>query len=153
MERLDGNAIAGMLSELFVPEMTAARCRCATCGRVERLVPGFPARRLREPLHDRETEPASFRLGARLRERVEEGRYEVVRNPGTVVAHCGHEGRALVADPHAIRRPAVPASVLEVVDQDLIRVVAIGARDDVAVGVDRDLALEAELHRDVTGRL
>jgi hypothetical protein len=37
MERLDGNAIAGMLSELFVPEMTTARCRCATCGRIEAL--------------------------------------------------------------------------------------------------------------------
>ena len=37
MERVDGNALAGMLSELFVPEMTAARCRCDSCGRVEQL--------------------------------------------------------------------------------------------------------------------
>jgi len=35
MERVDGNAIAGMLGELFVHEMTSARCRCDTCGRVE----------------------------------------------------------------------------------------------------------------------
>lgn len=35
MERLDGNALAGMLSEVFVAEMTAARCRCGTCGRIE----------------------------------------------------------------------------------------------------------------------
>lgn len=37
MERLDGNALAGLLSELFVPEMTEARCSCAACGRVEPL--------------------------------------------------------------------------------------------------------------------
>jgi hypothetical protein len=37
MERVDGNAIAGMLSELFIPEMTEARCRCGTCGRIEPL--------------------------------------------------------------------------------------------------------------------
>jgi hypothetical protein len=37
MERLDGNAIAGLLGELFVPEMTAARGRCASCGAVEPL--------------------------------------------------------------------------------------------------------------------
>ena len=30
--RLDGNAAAGMLSELFVPELTAARATCAGCG-------------------------------------------------------------------------------------------------------------------------
>jgi hypothetical protein len=40
MERLDGNAIAGMLSELFVPEMTVARCRCGVCGRIEPLGAG-----------------------------------------------------------------------------------------------------------------
>jgi len=32
--RLDGNAAAGMLQEMFVPELTAARCRCAGCGEV-----------------------------------------------------------------------------------------------------------------------
>lgn len=30
--RLDGNAAAGMLSELFVPDLTAARATCAGCG-------------------------------------------------------------------------------------------------------------------------
>ena len=40
MEGLDGNAIGGMLGELFVPEMTVARCRCAACGRVEPLGAG-----------------------------------------------------------------------------------------------------------------
>jgi uncharacterized protein DUF6510 len=30
--RLDGNAAAGILSELFVPELTAARATCAGCG-------------------------------------------------------------------------------------------------------------------------
>jgi hypothetical protein len=30
--RLDGNAAAGMLSELFVPELTAARATCNGCG-------------------------------------------------------------------------------------------------------------------------
>jgi hypothetical protein len=30
--RLDGNAAAGALSELFAPEMTAARATCAGCG-------------------------------------------------------------------------------------------------------------------------
>jgi Family of unknown function (DUF6510) len=32
--RMDGNAVAGRLQELFVPEMTAARGRCASCGQV-----------------------------------------------------------------------------------------------------------------------
>ena len=32
--RLDGNAAAGMLQEMFVPELTAARGRCAGCGEV-----------------------------------------------------------------------------------------------------------------------
>lgn len=31
--RLDGNAAAGLLSELFTPEATAAEARCASCGR------------------------------------------------------------------------------------------------------------------------
>ena len=31
--RLDGNAAAGLLSELFTPEATAAEVRCASCGR------------------------------------------------------------------------------------------------------------------------
>jgi Family of unknown function (DUF6510) len=30
--RLDGNAAAGILSELFVPDLTAARTTCAGCG-------------------------------------------------------------------------------------------------------------------------
>jgi len=29
---VDGNAAAGVLSELFVPDMTAARTKCAGCG-------------------------------------------------------------------------------------------------------------------------
>lgn len=32
--RLDGNAAAGLLSEVFVPELTAARATCACCGSV-----------------------------------------------------------------------------------------------------------------------
>jgi hypothetical protein len=35
--RLDGNALAGALAELLVPELTAARGRCAGCGAVEAL--------------------------------------------------------------------------------------------------------------------
>jgi Family of unknown function (DUF6510) len=30
--RLDGNAAAGILNELFVPDLTAARATCAGCG-------------------------------------------------------------------------------------------------------------------------
>jgi hypothetical protein len=30
--RLDGNSAAGILSELFVPDLTAARATCARCG-------------------------------------------------------------------------------------------------------------------------
>jgi Family of unknown function (DUF6510) len=30
--RLDGNAAAGLLSELFVPDVTTARATCANCG-------------------------------------------------------------------------------------------------------------------------
>jgi hypothetical protein len=30
--RLDGNAAAGILSELFIPDLTAARATCAGCG-------------------------------------------------------------------------------------------------------------------------
>ena len=30
--RVDGNAIAGILSEIFVPDLTAARAKCAGCG-------------------------------------------------------------------------------------------------------------------------
>lgn len=30
--RLDGNAAAGILSELFVPDFTTARATCGTCG-------------------------------------------------------------------------------------------------------------------------
>lgn len=32
METLDGNAIAGLLHEIFQEEMTAATATCATCG-------------------------------------------------------------------------------------------------------------------------
>jgi hypothetical protein len=30
--RVDGNAAAGVLSELFVPDLTAAQAKCAGCG-------------------------------------------------------------------------------------------------------------------------
>ncbi|HLE55647.1 MAG TPA: DUF6510 family protein [Rhodothermia bacterium] len=30
--RVDGNAAAGILSELFVPDLTAAHAKCAGCG-------------------------------------------------------------------------------------------------------------------------
>ena len=33
--RLDGNALAGALAELLVPELTTARGRCAGCGSVD----------------------------------------------------------------------------------------------------------------------
>jgi DNA-directed RNA polymerase subunit RPC12/RpoP len=33
--RLDGNAIAGTLGEVFVDEMTSARIACEACGSVE----------------------------------------------------------------------------------------------------------------------
>jgi Family of unknown function (DUF6510) len=33
--RLDGNAMAGVLGEVFVREMTAARIACGGCGKVE----------------------------------------------------------------------------------------------------------------------
>jgi hypothetical protein len=32
--RLDGNAAAGVMQEIFVQELTAARGACASCGRV-----------------------------------------------------------------------------------------------------------------------
>ena len=32
--RLDGNAAAGLLQELFIPEMTTAQVACASCGAV-----------------------------------------------------------------------------------------------------------------------
>ena len=32
--RLDGNAAAGILSELFIPDLTSARATCAGCGAV-----------------------------------------------------------------------------------------------------------------------
>ncbi len=32
MEALDGNAIGGLLLEVFGAEMTMARCTCGTCG-------------------------------------------------------------------------------------------------------------------------
>ena len=31
-QRIDGNAAAGILSELFVPDLTVARAKCAGCG-------------------------------------------------------------------------------------------------------------------------
>src|SRR3954464_14440934 len=35
--RLDGNAAAGLLSEIFVPDLTAARATCAHCGAIRAL--------------------------------------------------------------------------------------------------------------------
>ena len=35
--RLDGNAAAGILSEVFVPENTTARATCANCGTIRAL--------------------------------------------------------------------------------------------------------------------
>jgi Family of unknown function (DUF6510) len=35
--RLDGNAAAGLWREVFVPELSAARGRCAACGAVAQL--------------------------------------------------------------------------------------------------------------------
>jgi hypothetical protein len=35
--RLDGNAAAGILSEVFVPELTTARATCANCGTIRAL--------------------------------------------------------------------------------------------------------------------
>jgi uncharacterized protein DUF6510 len=35
--RLDGNAAAGILSEIFVPEVTTARTTCANCGTIRAL--------------------------------------------------------------------------------------------------------------------
>jgi len=36
-KRLDGNAAAGILSEVFVPEVTTARATCANCGTIRAL--------------------------------------------------------------------------------------------------------------------
>jgi hypothetical protein len=33
--RVDGNAAAGIMSELFVPDLTAARAKCAGCGTMQ----------------------------------------------------------------------------------------------------------------------
>jgi hypothetical protein len=33
--RVDGNAAAGMLGELFSPDLTAARAKCGGCGRAD----------------------------------------------------------------------------------------------------------------------
>jgi hypothetical protein len=33
--RVDGNALAGTLGEIFVPEMTMARVACGGCGKTE----------------------------------------------------------------------------------------------------------------------
>jgi hypothetical protein len=35
--RLDGNAAAGILSEVFVPDLTTARATCANCGMIRAL--------------------------------------------------------------------------------------------------------------------
>ena len=35
--RLDGNAAAGILSEVFIPDITAARATCANCGTIRAL--------------------------------------------------------------------------------------------------------------------
>jgi hypothetical protein len=34
---LDGNAVAGVLQEVFAREMTEARCSCASCGAVDQI--------------------------------------------------------------------------------------------------------------------
>src|ERR1700675_2990978 len=34
VRRVDGNAAGGMFSELFVPDLTTARAKCAGCGAV-----------------------------------------------------------------------------------------------------------------------
>ena len=36
-ERLDGTAAAGILSEVFVPDLTTARATCANCGTIRAL--------------------------------------------------------------------------------------------------------------------
>jgi hypothetical protein len=49
---LDGNALAGPLTEVFMPEVTTAQAQCAGCGRVSAVAelavygpePGFVAR-------------------------------------------------------------------------------------------------------------
>jgi hypothetical protein len=38
--RLDGNAAAGMLREIFVHEMSTARGECASCGRIAQIGSG-----------------------------------------------------------------------------------------------------------------
>ena len=38
--RLDGNAAAGILSEVFVPDITTARTTCANCGTIRALALG-----------------------------------------------------------------------------------------------------------------
>jgi hypothetical protein len=35
--RLDGNAVAGLLQELFVPEVTTTRGACASCGAISEM--------------------------------------------------------------------------------------------------------------------
>jgi DNA-directed RNA polymerase subunit RPC12/RpoP len=35
--RLDGNAAAGILSEIFAGDMTAARATCASCGAIDKV--------------------------------------------------------------------------------------------------------------------
>jgi hypothetical protein len=35
--RIDGNAAAGLLNEIFVPDLTAARATCANCGAIRAL--------------------------------------------------------------------------------------------------------------------
>ena len=37
LARLDGNAAAGILSEIFVPDLTVARATCANCGTIRPL--------------------------------------------------------------------------------------------------------------------
>ena len=37
VSRLDGNAAAGVLQEIFAVEMTTASCKCEGCGRVSPL--------------------------------------------------------------------------------------------------------------------
>jgi hypothetical protein len=42
--RVDGNAAAGILSELFVPDLTSARAKCGGCGMTRTIGAGLRSR-------------------------------------------------------------------------------------------------------------
>ena len=48
--RLDGNAIAGTLGEVFVHEMTSARIACKGCSNVESVANGFAVQPRHRPV-------------------------------------------------------------------------------------------------------